>query len=110
MNESMKEKEKLEENSLIDKNEVKEKKEDDFDDFSIQGKIDFIDFKVNLSSKYFLNKDKETNQLIPSSIISFSHQLTHWMKYSFKGEKNFLKFMTSMNPLSSFYNYSNKFR
>ena len=95
----MKEKEKLEENLIIDKDKAKEKKEDDFDDFSLEGKIVFNDFKVNLSSKYILNKDKESNQLIPSSILTFSHQLFPWMKYSLKEEKNSLKFMTSMNPL-----------
>lgn len=103
MNESLKEKEKLEENLLIDKNKQIEKKEDDFDDFSLEGKIVFNDFKVNLSSKYILNKDKESNQLIPSSILTFSHQLFPWMKYSLKEEKNSLKFMTSMNPLSTFF-------
>ena len=103
MNESLKEKEKLEENLLIDKNKQIEKKEDDFDDFSLEGKIVFNDFKVNLSSKYILNKDKESNQLIPSSILTFSHQLFPWMKYSLKEEKNSLKFMTSMNPLSRFF-------
>ena len=35
MNESMKEKEKLEENLIIDKNKNPDKKEEDFDDFSI---------------------------------------------------------------------------
>ena len=102
MNESMKEKEKLEENLIIDKNKNPDKKEEDFDDFSIQGKIAFNDFKINLSSKYILNKDKESNLLTPSSIITFSHQLTPWMKYTIKDQKNSLKFMTSMNPITNF--------
>ena len=104
MDESMKEKEKLEENLIIDKNKIdKGKNKEDFDDFSIQGKIAFNDFKINLSSKYILNHDKESNLIIPSSIISFSHQLTPWMKYSLKEQKGALKFLTSMNPISNFF-------
>ena len=95
MDESSKEKEKLEENLIM-----KDKK--DFDDFSIQGKIAFNDFKINLSTKYILNHDKETNLLIPSSKIKFSHQVTPWMKCIIKEKKGNLKFMTSMNPLSNF--------
>ena len=103
MNESMKEKEKFEENLIIEKTKInKDKKGEDFDDFSIQGKITFNDFKINLSSKYILNHDKESNLITPSSIISFSHQLTPWMKYSLKEQKGSLKFLTSMNPISNF--------
>jgi hypothetical protein len=101
MDESSKEKEKLEEN-LIMKNKKGEKDKKDFDDFSIQGKIAFNDFKINLSTKYILNHDKETNLLIPSSKIKFSHQVTPWMKCIIKEKKGNLKFMTSMNPLSNF--------
>jgi hypothetical protein len=101
MDESSKEKEKLEEN-LIMKDKKGEKDKKDFDDFSIQGKIAFNDFKINLSTKYILNHDKETNLLIPSSKIKFSHQVTPWMKCIIKEKKGNLKFMTSMNPLSNF--------
>ena len=101
MDESSKEKEKLEEN-LIMKDKKAEKDKKDFDDFSIQGKIAFNDFKINLSTKYILNHDKETNLLIPSSKIKFSHQVTPWMKCIIKEKKGNLKFMTSMNPLSNF--------
>ena len=103
MEESLKEKEKLEENLIIkEKKEEKEEKEKDFDDFSIQGKIAFNDFKINLSSKYILNHDKETNLLIPSSIITFSHQITPWMKCTIEEQKGDLKIITSMNPLTNF--------
>ena len=85
---------------MKDKKGEKDKK--DFDDFSIQGKIAFNDFKINLSTKYILNHDKETNLLIPSSKIKFSHQVTPWMKCIIKEKKGNLKFMTSMNPLSNF--------
>ena len=102
MDESSKEKEKLEENIIIkDKKYVKDK--NDFDDFSIQGKIAFNDFKINLSSKYILNHDKETNLLIPSSKIKFSHQVTPWMKCIIKERKGTLKFLTTMNPISNFF-------
>ena len=101
MDESSKEKEKLEEN-LIMKDKKAEKDKKDFDDFSIKGKIAFNDFKINLSTKYILNHDKETNLLIPSSKIKFSHQVTPWMKCIIKEKKGNLKFMTSMNPLSNF--------
>ena len=104
MNESLKEKEKLEENIIMEKNKFNnEKKDEDFDDFSIRGKIAFNDFKINLSSKYILNHDQETNLIVPSSIIKFSHQLTPWMKYSLKEQKGSLKLLTSMNPISNFF-------
>ena len=104
MEESLKEKEKLEENLIIkEKKEEKEEKKKDFDDFSIQGKIAFNDFKINLSSKYILNHDKETNLLIPSSKIKFSHQVTPWMKCILKERKGSLKFLTTMNPISNFF-------
>lgn len=101
MEESLKEKEKLEENLII-KEKKEEKDEKDFDDISIQGKITFNDFKINLSSKYILNHDKETNLIIPSSIITFSHQITPWMKCTIKEQKGDLKIITSMNPITNF--------
>ena len=98
----MKEKEKLEENLIIDKKK-QDKNEEEFDDFSIQGKIAFNDFKINLSTKYILNHNKETNLTVPSSILKFSHQVTPWMKCTLKEQKGSLKFMTSMNPISNFF-------
>lgn len=101
MNESLKEKEKSEESVLEKKNQEK-KEEDEINDLSIGGKIVFNDFKINLYSKYILNRDPETNQLNPSSVLSFSHQLTPWMKYSLKEQKGTLKFITSMSPITNF--------
>ena len=66
MNESMKENKKLYEN--LKQNKKKENKEE-LDDFSIQGKISFNDFKINLFTKYALNTDKETNLITPKSSI-----------------------------------------
>ncbi len=99
MSENMKEKEKIEENVI----ENKEKEnEEEINNLSIGGKIVFNDFKMNLYSKYIINRDPETNQLNPSSLISFSHQLAPWMKYSLKEQKGALKFMTSMSPITNF--------
>ena len=101
MNESLKEKEKSEE-SILEKKNPEIKEEDEINDLSIGGKIVFNDFKINLYSKYILNRDPETNQLNPSSVLSFSHQLTPWMKYSLKEQKGALKFITSMSPITNF--------
>ena len=98
----MKEKEKSEEIFLEKKNLENKNEEEEINDISIGGKIVFNDFKIDLSSKYMLNHDPETNLLNPSSILSFSHQLTPWMKYSFKEHKGALKFITSMSPISNF--------
>ena len=62
----------------------KPKKEEEINNFSIGGKIIFNDFKINLYSKFIINKDKETNMLNSSSLLHFSHQVTPWMKYSLK--------------------------
>ena len=103
MSESSKEKEKSEEIFIEKKNiENKNEEEEEINNFSIGGNIVFNDFKINLSSKYILNRDPETNLLNSSSILSFSHQLTPWMKYSLKEHKGALKFMTSMSPISNF--------
>ena len=96
----MKENEKSQEN--IKENKKKEDNKDDLDDFSIQGKIAFNDFKINLFTKYILNTDKETNLIKPTSIISFSHQVTPWMKYVLKEKKKTFKLITSMSPISNF--------
>lgn len=101
MNESLKEKEKSEE-SILEKKNPEIKEEDEINDLSIGGKIVFNDFKINLYSKYILNRDPETNQLNSSSVLSFSHQLTPWMKYSLKEQKGALKFITSMSPITNF--------
>ena len=97
--ESLKDKEKYEENMM----EKREENEDELDNFSIGGKIVFNDFKINLYSKYIINHDKETNLLNSSSLISFSHQITPWMKYSIKEQKGALKFITSMSPITNFF-------
>ena len=103
MSESSKEKEKSEEIFIEKKNiENKNEEEEEINNFSIGGNIVFNDFKINLSSKCILNRDPETNLLNSSSILSFSHQLTPWMKYSLKEHKGALKFMTSMSPISNF--------
>ena len=103
MSESSKEKEKSEEIFIEKKNiENKNEEEEEINNFSIGGNIVFNDFKINLSSKYILNRDPETNLLNSSSILSFSHQLTPWMKYSLNEHKGALKFMTSMSPISNF--------
>ena len=99
MSESLKEKEKSEEN--VPENKKKEN-EEEINNLSIGGKIVFNDFKINLYSKFILNRDPETNLLIPSSLIDFSHQLTPWMKYSLKEQKGALKFITSMSPITNF--------
>ncbi len=98
MNESMKENKKLYEN--LKQNKEKENKEE-LDDFSIQGKISFNDFKINLFTKYALNTDKETNLITPKSSISFSHQVASWMKYILKEKKGALKLITSISPISN---------
>jgi hypothetical protein len=102
MSESSKEKEKSEEIFIEKKNIENKNEEEEINNFSIGGNIVFNDFKINLSSKYILNRDPETNLLNSSSILSFSHQLTPWMKYSLKEHKGALKFMTSMSPISNF--------
>ena len=102
MSESFKEKEKSEEIFIEKKNIENKNEEEEINNFSIGGNIVFNDFKINLSSKYILNRDPETNLLNSSSILSFSHQLTPWMKYSLKEHKGALKFMTSMSPISNF--------
>ena len=99
MSENMKEKEKIEENEIEEK---KKEKEEEINNLYIGGKIVFNDFKMNLYSKFILNRDPQTNLLNPSSLITFSHQLTPWMKYSLKEQKNSLKFMTSMSPITNF--------
>ena len=101
MNVSLKEKEKSEE-SFIEKKNPDNKDEEEINNLSIGGKIVFNDFKIDLSSKYILNHDPEANLLNPSSILSFSHQLTPWMKYSLKEHKGALKFITSMSPVTNF--------
>ena len=107
MNESLKEKEKSEESEIekiIPHKKDKEKDEqEEINNLSIGGKIVFNDFKVNLYSKYILNRDPETNVLNSSSLISFSHQVTPWMKYSLEEQKGALKFITSMSPITNFY-------
>ena len=100
MNESLKENEKIDEN--IKQNKKKEENKEELDDFSIQGKISFNDFKINLFTKYALNTDKETNLIVPKSIITFSHQVTPWMKYILKEKKGALKLITSMSPITNF--------
>ena len=103
MNESLKEKEKSEDNSIDKKNpQNKDEEEEEIDNLSVGGKIVFNDFKINLYSKYILNRDPETNILNSSSILSFSHQVTPWMKYSLKEHKGSLKFITSMSPITNF--------
>jgi hypothetical protein len=101
MNESSKEKEKSEEN-VLEKKIYQNDKSEEINNLSIGGKIVFNDFKINLYSKYMLNIDPETKILNSSSLISFSHQVTPWMKYSLKEYKGALKFMTSMSPISNF--------
>ena len=107
MNESLKEKEKSEESDtekIIPENKEKDKdQQEEINDLSIGGKIVFNDFKINLYSKYILNRDPETNALNSSSLISFSHQVTPWMKYSLQEQKGALKFITSMSPITNFF-------
>ena len=101
MNESSKEKEKSEEN-VLEKKIPQNEESEEINDLSIGGKIVFNDFKINLSSKYILNRDPETNVLNSSSLTSFSHQVKPWMKYTLKEHKGALKFMTSMSPITNF--------
>jgi len=93
--------EKSEEKILEKKNHFNRNQED-INDFSIGGKIVFNDFKINLYSKYILNRDQETNVLIPSSLTTFSHQVTPWIKYSLKHHKGALKLCTSMSSFTNF--------
>ena len=107
MNESLKEKEKSDESDSEkkipqDKDNNKEQDQEEINNFSIGGKIVFNDFKINLYSKYILNHNPENNALKPSSLISFSHQVTPWMKYSLEEQKGALKFITSMSPITNF--------
>ena len=90
------------EEKILEKKKLPKKNEEEINDFSIGGKIVFNDFKINLYSKYILNRDPETNLLNPSSLISFSHQVTPWMNYSLKEQKGALKFCTSMSPITNF--------
>jgi hypothetical protein len=90
------------EEKILEKKKLPKKNEEEINDFSIGGKIVFNDFKINLYSKYILNRDPETNLLNPSSLISFSHQVTPWMNYSLKEQKGALKFCTSMSPINNF--------
>ena len=101
MSEILKEKENSEENN-IEKKIPKQQNKEEINNFSIGGKIVFNDFKINLYSKYMLNLDPDTNLLNSSSLISFSHQINPWMKYSLKEQKGALKFCTSMSPITNF--------
>ena len=101
MKESSQEKQESENELLVELKKAK-KEEEEINNFSIGGKIVFNDFKINLYSKFIINKDKETNMLNSSSLLHFSHQVTPWMKYSLKEHKKSLKFCTSISPFTNF--------
>ena len=90
------------EEKILEKKNPSNRNQDDINDFSIGGKIVFNDFKINLYSKYILNHDPETNILIPSSLTTFSHEVTPWINYSLKHHKGALKLFTSMSSFTNF--------
>ncbi len=90
------------EEKILEKKNPSYRNQEDINDFSVGGKIVFDDFRINLYSKYILNHDQKTNILIPSSLTTFSHQVSPWMKYSLKHYKGSLRLCTSMSSFSNF--------
>lgn len=85
------------------------KKREQINDFLIGGKIAFNDFKMNLSSKFMINKLQKTKALSSSSEISFFHRVSPWMKYSLVQNQNALKFYMTLNIVNNFLLISNIF-
>ena len=90
------------EEKILEKNKTSNRNQEEINDFSIGGKIVFNDFKINLYSKYILNHDPETNIINPSSLTTFSHEVSPWMNYSLKYHKGALKLFTSMSSFTNF--------
>lgn len=75
---------------------------DEINDLVIGGKIAFNDFKTDISSKFIINHDEETNTFITDSEISFCHQFLNCAKFSLTENKNIFKICTSMSPINNF--------
>lgn len=102
MSEKNEENENSSNKSINLKNKRSLQEEEEINDFVIGGRIALNDYKMNLSSKFMINKDPETKALISNSITSFSHKVSSWMEYSLTQNKNNLKFCTSMSPINNF--------